>query len=256
MLGGWGLQASRLTPSRPSPLNIILLTPYIPSICSFIDLCSSIIDLCCAFFFLIVIPPAFIARSSIIIVISLMLSLISLFLLAVSSIVLLSYCLSLLLLWRLLLFPWFILLYPWSSLLFLWRYWCVLHCIVCVHVVCCAIEFLLQLLGFHCCSSDYYLYHCHTWFDCFLIDVDAYFFGFACDFFDMPAVLLMILRFIWIHCHFIDCYLHFIDAHCYVMLFYCCIYLKASPLPPAPLTTSRFVTVSYTHLTLPTILLV
>ena len=156
-----------------------------------------------------------------------MLSLISLFLLAVSSIVLLSYCLSLLLLWRLLLFPWFILLYPWSSLLFLWflwRYWCVLHCIVCVHVVCCAIEFLLQLLGFHCCSSDYYLYHCHTWFDCFLIDVDAYFFGFACDFFDMPAVLLMILRFIWIHCHFIDCYLHFIDAHCYVMLFYYGIY--------------------------------
>ena len=153
-----------------------------------------------------------------------MLSLISLCLLAISSIVLLSYCLSLLLLWRLLLFPWFILLYPWSSLLFLWRYWCVLHCIVCVHVVCCAIEFLLQLLGFHCCSSDYYLYHCHTWFDCFLIDVDAYFFGFACDFFDMPAVLLMILRFIWIHCHFIDCYSHFIDAHCYVMLFYCCIY--------------------------------
>ena len=40
----------QLTPSRPSPLNIILLTPYIPSICSFIDLCSSIIDLCCEFF--------------------------------------------------------------------------------------------------------------------------------------------------------------------------------------------------------------
>ena len=49
-LQAWMLQASRLTPSRPSPLNIILLTPYIPSNCSFIDLCSSIIDLCCEFF--------------------------------------------------------------------------------------------------------------------------------------------------------------------------------------------------------------
>ena len=64
-----------------------------------------------------------------------------------SSVVLLSYCLSLLLLWRPLLFPWFILLYPWSSLLFLWRYWCVLHCIVCVHVVCCARIYLRFVLS-------------------------------------------------------------------------------------------------------------